>query len=239
MEKSVRGIMVLICMAFAMSLAFYVVHGADPGPLQDFCVGVTDPSLGVFVNGFFCKNPKDVTPNDFLYKGFNTVGDTNNPLGAKVVQVNSTTFPALNTLGVAMGRVDYAPGGVNPPHLHPRASEMLAVIEGTLYAGFVSSNLQSGVNRLYAKVLNKGDIFVFPQGLIHFQLNIGSTPAVANVAFGSQTPGLITVANAVFGSMPPISDDVLTKGFQVDEKVTEALRSQFWSDGESHQYSWI
>jgi len=196
-------------------------------------------SYAVSVNGFFCKDARHVTANDFLYKGFNTVGDTNNPLHSKVVQVNSTTFPALNTLGVAMGRIDFAQGGLNPPHLHPRASEMLTVIEGTLYAGFVSSNLQAGGNKLYAKVLNKGDIFVFPQGLIHFQLNIGSTPAVANVAFGSQTPGLVTIANAVFRSTPSIMDDVLTKGFQVDEKVTEALRSQFWKDGESQQYSWI
>ena len=143
--------------------------------------------------------------------------------------VNATRFPALNTLGLSMARIDYEVGGLNPPHLHPRASEMLTVLEGTLYAGFVTSNLQQGGNRLYAKVLNKGDIFVFPQGLIHFQLNIGDKSAVANAAFSSQTPGLVTVANAVFGSTPPVMDDVLTKGFQVDEKVIEALRAPFRS----------
>lgn len=230
--------MMAFCMAIAMSMSFYVAYAADPGPLQDFCVGVANPESAVFVNGFYCKNPKEVTANDFLYRGFNTVGDTNNRVGSKVVQVNSTTFPALNTLGVAMGRVDIAAGGLNPPHLHPRASEMLTVIEGTLYAGFVSSNLQTGANQLYSKILNKGDIFVFPQGLIHFQLNIGSTPAVANVAFGSQTPGLVTIANAVFGSMHLISDDVLTKGFQVNDKVIESLRAQFWSQEQSLNY-WI
>ena len=46
MEKSTRGMMVFICMALAMSSAFYMVQAADPGPLQDFCVGVTDSSLG-------------------------------------------------------------------------------------------------------------------------------------------------------------------------------------------------
>lgn len=235
---SFKGI-IIASMAFAMSLTLFVANAADPNPLQDFCVGVPDPHAAVFVNGFFCKNPKDVTANDFLYKGFNTVGDTNNPLRSRAVMVNATLFPAINTLGVAMARIDYEVGGVNPPHLHPRASEMLVVVEGTLYAGFVTSNLQAGGNRLYSKVLNKGDIFVFPQGLIHFQLNIGSTPAVANAAFGSQTPGLVTVANAVFGSTPPILDDVLTTGFQVDEKVIEALRAQFRSSDQPDSYSYI
>uniref|UniRef100_A0A7C9AYN6 Germin-like protein n=1 Tax=Opuntia streptacantha TaxID=393608 RepID=A0A7C9AYN6_OPUST len=238
MKMSINANMIA-CMAFAMALTLSVANAADPGPLQDFCVGVSDPHSALFVNGFFCKNPKDVTANDFLYRGFDTVGDTNNPLRSRAVMVNASTFPALNTLGITMARIDYEVGGVNPPHLHPRASEMLTVREGTLYAGFVTSNLQAGGNRLYAKVLNKGDIFVFPQGLIHFQLNIGSTPAVANAVFGSQTPGLVTVANAVFGSTPPIMDDVLTKGFQVDEKVIEALRAQFRSYDQPDLYSFI
>jgi len=193
----------------------------------------------VYVNGFYCKDPKEVTADDFFYKGYNKVGDTDNPLGTKIVQVNSTTFPALNTLGVAMGRIDFAPGGLNQPHLHPRASEMLTVIEGTLYAAFVSSNLQDGSNKVYGKILQKGDIFVFPQGLIHFQLNIGGTHAVANVAFGSQTPGLVTIANAMFESMPPIPDDVLTKAFQVDGKVIKALRSQFHTNGLGSLSCWL
>ncbi|KAJ8449124.1 hypothetical protein Cgig2_004179 [Carnegiea gigantea] len=212
MEMSFKGI-TIASMAFAMSLTLFVANAADPNPLQDFCVGVPDPHAAV--------------------------GDTNNLLRSRAVMVNATLFPALNTLGVAMARIDYEAGGVNPPHLHPRASEMLVVLEGTLYAGFVTSNLQAGGNRLYSKVLNKGDIFVFPQGLIHFQLNIGSTPAVANAAFGSQTPGLVTVANAVFGSTPPILEDVLTKGFQVDEKVIGALRAQFRPSDQPDFHSYI
>ncbi|XWS51051.1 hypothetical protein CRYUN_Cryun12cG0143000 [Craigia yunnanensis] len=53
---------------------------------------------------------------------------------------NVLTFPGLNTLGIAMNRVDFGPGGLNPPHLHPRASEIGVVIEGKLLVGFVTSN---------------------------------------------------------------------------------------------------
>ncbi|KAF2918426.1 hypothetical protein DAI22_08g057300 [Oryza sativa Japonica Group] len=116
----------------------------------------------------------------------------------------------------------------NPPHTHPRATEILTVLEGTLYVGFVTSNPN---NTLFSKVLNKGDVFVFPQGLIHFQFNPNPhQPAVAIAALSSQNPGAITIANAVFGSKPPISDEVLAKAFQVEKGTIDWLQAQFWEN---------
>ncbi|CAM8956293.1 unnamed protein product [Rhodiola kirilowii] len=125
-----------------------------------------------------------------------------------------------------MARIDYAPnGGLNPPHTHPRATEILVVLEGTLSVGFVTSNPN---NTLITKVLYKGDVFVFPVGLIHFQQNIGKTKEVAIAALSSQNPGVITIANVVFNSNPPISPDILTKAFQVDKSVVKYLQSRSW-----------
>lgn len=120
-----------------------------------------------------------------------------------------------------MVRIDFAPNGLNPPHTHPRATEILTVLEGSLYVGFVTSNPD---NKLFTKVVNKGDVFVFPEGLIHFQLNSGHKKAVAIAALSSQNSGVITIANAVFGAKPLIPDDVLTKAFQVDKKTVGWLR---------------
>ncbi|XP_077251847.1 germin-like protein 12-1 [Tasmannia lanceolata] len=105
---------------------------------------------------------------------------------------------------------------------------MIVVQEGTLYVGFVTSNLANGENRLISKVLNKGDVFVFSIGLIHFQFDVGKTNAVAIAALSSQNPGVITIANVVFGSKPSISDDVLVKAFQVDKSLVDHLQAQFW-----------
>ena len=77
-------------------------------------------------------------------------------------------------------------------------------------------------------VLYPGDVFVFPVGLIHFQFNLGKTNAVAFVVLSSQNPGVITIANAVFGSNPPINLDVLVKAFQLDKNVVKNLQSKFW-----------
>ncbi|KAF0897762.1 hypothetical protein E2562_000473 [Oryza meyeriana var. granulata] len=201
---------------------------SDPSPLQDFCVANKD-SL-VHVNGFPCKDAKDVNVDDFfiaanLDKPMDT---TKSKAGSNVTLINVMKLAGLNTLGISMARIDYAPKGQNPPHTHPRATEILTVLEGSLYVGFVTSNQE---NKLFSKTLNKGDVFVFPQGLIHFQYNPSyDKPAVAIAALSSQNPGAITIANAVFGSIPPISDDVLTKAFQVDKKAVDWLQAQFWEN---------
>nr|TKR98417.1 hypothetical protein D5086_0000203320 [Populus alba] len=64
----------------------------------------------------------------------------------------------------------------------------------------------------------------------HFQLNVGKTNAVALASLSSQNPGVITIANAVFGADPPINPNVLTKAFHVDKKVVDYLQKQFWTD---------
>ncbi|XP_010257844.1 PREDICTED: putative germin-like protein 2-1 [Nelumbo nucifera] len=214
---------VSILLALASSLAF----ASDPSPLQDFCVAIKDPKAAVLVNGKFCKNPKLAKAKDFFFSGLHKPGNTSNPVGSKVTAVNVEQIPGLNTLGISLARIDFAPYGLNPPHTHPRATEILVVLEGTLYVGFATSNPD---NRLITKTLNKGDVFVFPVGLIHFQFNTGETNAVALAGLSSQNPGVITIANAVFGSKPPIRDDVLARAFRVDTKLIDNLQAQFWMD---------
>ncbi|GAA0168598.1 hypothetical protein LIER_23275 [Lithospermum erythrorhizon] len=198
------------------------VLASDHSPLQDFCVA--DHQSPVQVNGFACKDAKTVVGDDFFFKGLHIPGNTSNAVGSRVTPVNVVQIPGLNTLGISLARLDIAPWGINPPHLHPRASEILTVIEGQLLAGFVTSNPE---NRLISKVLKKGDVFVFPQGLVHFQRNIGNGYAVAIASLGSQNPGVITIANTVFGSNPDIASDVLAKAFQLDVKIVDQIQSKF------------
>ncbi|KAG2705496.1 hypothetical protein I3760_05G056600 [Carya illinoinensis] len=211
-------------LALACSLAF----AFDPSPLQDFCVAVDKYDSAVFVNGKFCKDPKDVKAEDFFFQGrLNVARDTSGKQGSNVTAVTVEQFPGLNTLGISLARIDFAPYGQNPPHTHPRATEVLFVLEGTLYVGFVTSNQADGKNLLFTKVLNAGDVFVFPVGLVHFQLNIGKSNAIAFAGLSSQNPGVITIANAIFGSEPPINPDVLAKAFQVDKNLVEYLQKLF------------
>ncbi|KAL3833721.1 hypothetical protein ACJIZ3_008457 [Penstemon smallii] len=194
----------------------------EPSPLQDFCVA--DFNSQVRVNGFACLDPKQVTAAHFLFKGLNIPGNTSNPLGVFINRPTVNEIPGLNTLGISTVRVDYAPRGVVPPHRHPRAAEILLVLEGTVLAGFVTSDPE---NKLISKVLQKGDVFAFPFGLIHFQQNVGYGNAVSIGFLSSQNPGVISIANSVFGTNPPIKDDVLAKAFQVDKTIVHQLQAPY------------
>uniref|UniRef100_F6HEI7 Cupin type-1 domain-containing protein n=1 Tax=Vitis vinifera TaxID=29760 RepID=F6HEI7_VITVI len=100
-------------------MAFSVASASYPSPRQDFCVAVNDTNAAVFVNGKFCKDPKLATPNDFSFSGLGVPGNTSNKLGSMVTPANVAQIPGLNTLGVSLAQVDYAPYGLNPPHIHP------------------------------------------------------------------------------------------------------------------------
>ncbi|CAO2209906.1 unnamed protein product [Urochloa humidicola] len=216
-------------LAVFLALASSQAIASDPSPLQDFCVA--DNHSPVKVNGFVCKDPMAVNADDFFMAAKLDEPRKTGKVGSNVTLISALQLPGLNTLGISIARIDYAPLGQNPPHTHPRATEILTVLEGTLYVGFVTSNQANGENKLFTKVLNKGDVFVFPQGLIHFQFNpVHDKPAVALAALSSQNPGAITIANAVFGSTPPISDDVLAKAFQVGKGTIDWLQAQFWEN---------
>ncbi|KAG6778026.1 hypothetical protein POTOM_017871 [Populus tomentosa] len=82
-------------------------------------------------------------------------------------------------------------------------------------------------HRLFAKILKPGDLIVFPFGLVHFQLNIGKTSAVAIAALTSQNPGVNTIANnAIFGASPSINPVVITTAFHLDKQLVEDLQTQ-------------
>ncbi|TXG65870.1 hypothetical protein EZV62_007145 [Acer yangbiense] len=218
--KSVNFLLAFVLLALASSLA----SAYDPSPLQDFCVAVNDTKTAIFVNGKICKDPTLATPDDFTFSGLNIPTDTNNFLGQNSNLVTVDQFPGLNTLGVAIARVDYAPGGVNPPHIHPRGTELLLVIKGTIFAGFVDSN-----NTLFGKILYPGDLIVFPLAMNHFQVNIGKTDGLAFASFNSQNPGVITLANSLFGTNPPIDPYALARALQLDVNVVKELQAKFRS----------
>lgn len=128
-------------------------------------------------------------------------------------------MPGINTLGLSMVRADVAVGGVVVPHTHPRATEMLFVVQGRLNAGFVDTS-----NKLFSANIKAGDVFVFPKGTVHYQLNIGSTPALMIVAFNSQNPGTSIVHQATFASNPAIPKKVLSKAFNITFQEVEKIR---------------
>ncbi|CAD6237184.1 unnamed protein product [Miscanthus lutarioriparius] len=206
-----RALLVAAAIAGALS---------DPTPLQDICVA--DLQAATPVDGFACKPLTAVVDNDFFSRAIASAGSTNNPFRVNSTRATVSTFPGLNTLGVSITRVDLAPGGLNPPHSHPRASELVMVLKGEVMVGFTT-----GANRLFSKVVRENELFVVPRGLQHFQLNNGTGDAVFIAMFDAQSPGVVTPTFAMFSTKPAMPMDVLTKTFLMSEDEVTAMKSKF------------
>ncbi|XVF88883.1 hypothetical protein PTKIN_Ptkin19aG0086400 [Pterospermum kingtungense] len=188
----------------------------------DFCVADLKGSQGPA--GYSCKKSEAVTVADFVYSGLAAAGNTSNLIKAAVTPAFDAQFPGVNGLGLSMARLDLAVDGVVPLHTHPSASEILVVIQGSICAGFISS-----ANKVYFKSLNKGDIMVFPLGLLHFQINAGKTPALAFVSFSSPSPGLQILDFALFASDLP--SDIIEETTFLDDAQVKKLKGVLGGTG--------
>ncbi|KAL8483100.1 hypothetical protein ACS0TY_025957 [Phlomoides rotata] len=191
------------------------VFSFDSSPLQDFCVSDLTSTA--------CKDPATVTVDDFFYSGLHIPTNTSNQLGSGFNTVSVNQIPGLNTLGLYLGRMDLQPNGYFPPHIHPRGTEVVTVLEGSMEIGFVTSYPDY---KQYKKVLEKGDFFVVPVGLLHYLRNVGNQSTVVLWAINSQNPGITTVTGGVFGAKPPIDSDYLSKAFMLDKQMVEQLQNQ-------------
>lgn len=182
---------------------------------SDFCIGdLTAPETP---SGYHCKNPANVTADDFAFSGLGAAGNTTNLIKAAVTPAFDAQFPGLNGLGISMARLDLAAGGVVPMHTHPEANELLLVVQGSIATGFISSS-----NQFYYKVLHKGDIMVYPKGLLHFQINARGKNAIAFVSFSSSNPGLQILDFALFANNIPTS--LLQKSTFLDAAQIKMLK---------------
>ncbi|GAQ83174.1 Putative cupin family protein [Klebsormidium nitens] len=175
---------VLAALLLVVSVPAFLVSASDPDPLADF-----------IIDG---KTATTATGADFTFRGLNKVTIPAG-VGANAAVAAPPALPGLKGQGLAYVYLSYAPCGQIPPHTHPRATEILYVVSGQLYVGFVDSN-----NKLFDATLNVGDVFVFPRGLVHFQQNFNqSQPAVALAAVNSENPGTQFLARTMFGGGLP------------------------------------
>lgn len=126
-------------------------------------------------------------------------------------------LPPLEDLGVSSILFRIEPCGINLPHVHPRATELFHVLEGSFQTAFIEENN----GRVLLNNLTKGQVTVFPQGLIHFEQNLGCEEAVFLSAFSHEDPGVLTLSNRLFDL--PIQ--ALTSTFNQNGDVINAIKS--------------
>ncbi|CAM6049893.1 unnamed protein product [Sphagnum compactum] len=171
--------MILWVVFVAFLIMSMKVKAADPDPLVDFPAGPNAPFTlhNVFVNGVVTQGS-----------------------GGTRAAVTTDVFPALTGEGISSVRFVLVPCGVNVPHTHPRATELLNVVSGgPLLVGWVNT---SGV--LHTDELFAGDVALFPRGLLHFEQNLGNTNCTFISALNSQNAGVLNAGQALFAVPNPV-----------------------------------
>lgn len=212
-----QTMVVMLVTIYMLSILLVLANASDPDPVQDFCIP-NNNSIPHF-HTHPCKPLAEVTPEDFIFSRMKPSRNFSE-IGFSGLLLTPSNFPSLNTLGISIARADLRVGGVNVPHLHPRASEVVYVVRGSVYSGFVDSS-----NRVFAKVIEAGDVMIYPRGLVHFQMNVGRSKATMIASFNSQNPGIIKIPNVLFGA--GINDDLLEKAFGISIEQISTIRKKF------------
>ncbi|PIN24932.1 hypothetical protein CDL12_02320 [Handroanthus impetiginosus] len=194
---------------------------SDPDPIHDYCIANTKCSRKIFLNEVPCLNPDYTLASHFTTSVLSKPSDVSR-FSFNTTFINEKNLPGINTLGLVLARTDIAVNGLVPPHSHPRASEVVILLEGSLLVGFADTS-----NRLYRQELLPGDCFIFPKSLIHFLYNIDSgNPALTLSGFNSQNPGFQMSSVATFVSNSPMPSEVLKKGYKINgQNITRIRRN--------------
>ncbi|KAF2195518.1 spherulin-1B precursor [Zopfia rhizophila CBS 207.26] len=157
---------------------------------------------------------------------FNNAQPNPGAKGGATKSANIETFPILTDLGISttLGFLDAC--GMNTPHIHPRATEFLTVVEGQIDFGFILENglVKAGNNAEVAGHLDKFQGTVFPMGSIHYQVNPDCKPATFVATLNSGDPGTSQVAQNLFGLNKDVVNATLGFPASVAGKDIESFR---------------
>lgn len=120
--------------------------------------------------------------------------------GGHAVLGISGNFPAVvgNSISMIVGHL--APCGMNTPHTHPRAAEIIYSVNSSLVSGFI---MEDGAP--YREVnISAGSATVYPMGAVHFQMNPTCETALFVSGLNSEDPGAQEAAQRFFGLPPSI-----------------------------------
>ncbi|KAK0252590.1 hypothetical protein LTR12_007699 [Friedmanniomyces endolithicus] len=132
------------------------------------------------------------------YKYIESLGDTD-------LYFKFDYSPAANpnpVAGIGQGGQGDLSCGMNTPHTHNRATELLVIVAGNnVHTSFVQ---ESGLTTPITTTLNQYQGAVLPMGSIHYEFNDSCEPAVFVAAFSNEDPGLSRAAQNFFGEDGPI-----------------------------------
>lgn len=115
-----------------------------------------------------CKSPATVLGADFV-KDFISPGVPKLKPGGVAIELGTMNeWPGVNTMGVSMSRILYAPGGLINLRIHPCATEIVYIAKGKIYCTLASWVLLT--TSCMVRTWSKGKPSSSPCGLLQYFL---------------------------------------------------------------------
>jgi len=115
--------------------------------------------------------------SDWVYD-FSAHPNFNSPTGAVIV-ADSASFPASTGHGTTISLLKLVGCGLLPPHLHPRAANLVTAITGNTTTWMIGEN---GVKTVVTQ-LTPMKMTVFPAGSIHAMQNNGTSSQLVHCTY--------------------------------------------------------
>ncbi|KAI7123895.1 hypothetical protein KC324_g17918, partial [Hortaea werneckii] len=137
------------------------------------------------------------TDDDWLFD-FNDYPETYNFAPGGVTTAKASTFAATVENGMSMAMLNMGPCAMLPPHWHPRASNYVVTVLGSVTTYMWEEN---GA-RLVTEKLTPGKMTIFPQGSMHMMVNTGCENAQVVSALNSPDAGTANVGQVFANGFP-------------------------------------
>jgi oxalate decarboxylase/phosphoglucose isomerase-like protein (cupin superfamily) len=155
--------------------------------------------------------------SDFVYDLRNSTPKQG--LGGQIYVAGLNQMPALSSQSIAYVLISLKPCALILPHIHPRAAELLYVINASnLQVGFSEENGQT--RRTLVNNITTGHVAFVPMGLIHFVMNLDCQTATILSALNNEDFGVTTITNMF--NFPTYT---LASSFNLTEKQVIMLKA--------------
>ncbi|THH27394.1 hypothetical protein EUX98_g6797 [Antrodiella citrinella] len=129
-----------------------------------------------------------------------TAARTGGGAAGVVVTASAGNFPAVVGQHLSMAVGFLGPCGLVTPHTHPRATEFNYAINGSMTVGMLTEN---GA-RFVSNTVNAGEAVIFPEGSIHFEMNLGCDSMIFVAGLNNEDPGVNSISQEYFGLPPDV-----------------------------------
>jgi hypothetical protein len=114
--------------------------------------------------------------------------------GGNVISAFGTDFPPFYGTRSSLAKFNLDPCGLIVPHIHPRAQEIIYVVDGIVETQFLT---ESGSVLITNKV-HADQVTIFPEAAVHFVLNPLCHSGEVLSIFNTDDPGITLLDSALF-----------------------------------------